>query len=65
MSSITGIELLSKIKDVNLAVTSSMMSAIEIQDELFNEYSCIDKFLQKPVLIVGLIKDVRMLTNTI
>ena len=59
----TGMELLSKIKDVNSAVTRIMMSAFEIQDELFREYKCVDKFLQKPVLIVDLIKEVRMLTN--
>ena len=63
MPSMTGMELLSKIKDVNPAVTRIMMSAFEIQDELFQEYKCVDKFLQKPVLIVDLIKEVRMLTN--
>jgi hypothetical protein len=56
--------LLSKIKDVNPAITRIMMSAFEIQDELFQEYKCVDKFLQKPVLIVNLINEVRMLTNT-
>lgn len=63
MPSMTGMELLSKIKEVNPAVTRIMMSAFEIQDELFQEYKCVDKFLQKPVLIVDLIKEVRMLTN--
>ena len=63
MPTMTGMELLSKIKDVNPAVTRIMMSAFEIQDELFNECNCVDKFLQKPVLIVDLIKEVRMLTN--
>jgi aspartate carbamoyltransferase regulatory subunit len=28
------------------------------------EYKCVDKFLQKPVLMVDLINEVRMLTNT-
>ena len=63
MPTMTGMELLSKIKDVNPAVTRIMMSAFEIQDELFQEYKCVDKFLQKPVLIVDLIKEVPMLTN--
>ena len=57
----TGMDLLSKIKDVNPAVTRIMMSAFEIQDELFQEYNCVDKFLQKPVLMVDLINEVRML----
>ena len=64
MPTMTGMELLSKIKDVNPAITRIMMSAFEIQDELFQEYKCVDKFLQKPVLIVDLINEVRMLTNT-
>ena len=59
MPTMTGMELLSKIKDVNPAVTRIMMSAFEIQDELFQEYKCVDKFLQK------LINEVRLLiTNT-
>ncbi len=57
----TGMDLLSKIKDVNPAVTRIVMSAFEIQDELFQEYNCVDKFLQKPVLMVDLINEVRML----
>jgi len=44
MPTMTGIELLSKIKGVNPAVTRIMMSAFEIQDELFQEYKCVDKF---------------------
>ena len=40
-----------------------MMSAFEIQDELFQEYKCVDKFLQKPVLMTDLIDEVRMLVN--
>ena len=58
MPTMTGMELLSKIKDVNPAVTRIMMSAFEIQDELFQEYKCVDKFLQKPVLMTDLINEV-------
>jgi DNA-binding NtrC family response regulator len=64
MPTMTGMELLSKIKDVNPAVTRIMMSAFEIQDELFQEYNCVDKFLQKPVLMTDLINEVRMVFNT-
>ena len=65
MPSITGIELLSKIKDINPAVTRIMMSAFEIQDELFQEFRCVDKFLQKPILMTDLINEVRMLVSKI
>jgi len=63
MPTMTGMELLSKIKDVNPAVTRIMMSAFEIQDELFNECDCVDKFLQKPVSMVKLIDEIEMLVN--
>ena len=65
MPTMTGMELLSKIKDVSPVATRIMMSAFEIQDELFQEYKCVDKFLQKPVLMTDLINEVRMLLNTI
>ena len=65
MPTMTGIELLSTVKDVNPAVTRIMMSAFEIQDELFQEFKCVDKFLQKPVLMTDLINEVRMLVNKI
>ena len=63
MSTMTGLELLSKIKDVSPAAARIMMSAFEIQDELFQEYKCVDKFLQKPVLMTDMIDEVRMLVN--
>ena len=65
MPSMTGVELLSKIKEVNPAVTRIMISAFEIQDELFQECKCIDKFLQKPVMMTDLINEVRKLLNPI
>jgi two-component system, cell cycle response regulator CpdR len=65
MPTMTGMELLTKIKNVNSAVTTIMMSAFEIQDELFQECKCVDKFLQKPVLMVDLINEVRMLLRMI
>ena len=65
MPIMTGMELLSKIKDVSPAATRIMMSAFEIQDELFQEYKCVDKFLQKPVLMTDLINEVRMLVSKI
>ena len=63
MPIMTGMELLSKIKAVSPAVTRIMMSAFEIQDELFQKYKCVDKFLQKPVLMTDLIDEVRILVN--
>ena len=63
MPIMTGIELFNKMKAINPAVRTFMVSAFEIQDELFQEYKCVDKFLQKPVLMTDLIDGVRMLVN--
>jgi response regulator RpfG family c-di-GMP phosphodiesterase len=57
--------LLSKIKDVNPAVTRILISAFEVKDELFEECNCVDKFLQKPILMTDLINEVQMLVNKI
>jgi len=61
MPGMAGIELLEKIKAINPAVTRILMSAFEIQDEQFQERNCVDKFLQKPILMSNLINEVRML----
>ena len=39
------------------------MSAFEIQDSLFQECDCVDKFLQKPISMVKLIDEVEILVN--
>ena len=64
MPTMTGMKLLGKVKEINPAVTRIMMSAFDIQDELFQESQCVDKFLQKPVLVTDLIKEVRILLTT-
>ncbi|MGA8565073.1 MAG: response regulator, partial [Nitrososphaeraceae archaeon] len=50
---ITGIELLTKIKELKPSVKALLMSAFDIQDdELFNEgktRNIVNKFLQKPI----------------
>jgi len=63
MAELAGIELLEKIKAINPAVTRILMSAFEIQDEQFQERNCVDKFLQKPVLMTDLINEVRKLIS--
>jgi DNA-binding NtrC family response regulator len=65
MPIMTGMELLSKIKDFNPAVMRILISAFEVKDELFEECNCVDKFLQKPILMTDLINEVQMLVNKI
>ena len=61
MPEMTGIELLDKMKTMNSGVTRILMSAFEIQDEQFQECNCVDKFLQKPIHMVDVINEVRMI----
>jgi response regulator RpfG family c-di-GMP phosphodiesterase len=59
MPSMNGIELLNKVKEINPGVARMLISAFEIQDEIFKNAQCIDKFLQKPVRIADLIEQVQ------
>lgn len=52
----TGIELLRKIKNIEPTVLGILMSAFEIQDGLFQECNCVDRFLQKPVSMIDEVK---------
>jgi response regulator RpfG family c-di-GMP phosphodiesterase len=63
MPGMTGIELLEKMKAINPAVTRLLISAFEVNDELFQDCKCVDKFLQKPISMVKLIDEVEMLVN--
>jgi DNA-binding NtrC family response regulator len=59
MPSINGIELLNKMKEIDGGVSRILISAFEIQDDIFKSAKCIDKFLQKPVRIADLIVQVQ------
>ena len=63
MPSMNGIELLNKVKEINSDVVRILISAFEIQDEVFKSAQCIDKFLQKPVRIADLIGEVQKYLN--
>jgi DNA-binding NtrC family response regulator len=61
MPALNGIELIKKIKDSNPFVRTILMTAFEINDELFKDYTekeIINAFLQKPILLDTLIKEV-------
>ena len=50
-----GIELLKTVKAMKPSVKTVLISAFEVNDELFEKCNCIDKFLQKPISISDLI----------
>ena len=48
MPAMNGIEMLSRIKEINPTIVRVIMSAFEIEDKIFEQFNCVDKFLQKP-----------------
>ena len=61
MPGLNGIELLNKIKESNRFVRTILMTAFEIDDILFQEYTkkkIINGFLQKPIGLHDLVKEV-------
>jgi len=61
MPTMDGIELLTKVKAINPSVKTILISALDIDDKLFEECKCIDKILQKPITIPELINEVEVL----
>ena len=59
MPSITGIELLTKIKEVNPGIKRILISAFDLQDEVFKNSEYIDEFLPKPITIAAMIEHVK------
>ena len=63
MPGLNGMEFLKKIKDSNRFVRTILMTAFEIDDNLFHEYTkrkIINGFLQKPIGFHDLIKEVNI-----
>ena len=61
MPGINGIELLKRIKELNPLVRTVLMTAFEFDDELFQLYAekqIINGFLQKPIMLKDLVKEV-------
>ena len=61
MPGLNGMEFLKKIKESNRFVRTILMTAFTIDDDLFQEYTkmkIIDGFLQKPIGLHDLIKEV-------
>jgi DNA-binding NtrC family response regulator len=58
MPGINGIQLFDKMKDINPTVARILISAFEIEDQIFNNCRCVDKYLQKPISTVKLVDEV-------
>jgi DNA-binding NtrC family response regulator len=61
MPGLNGIEFLKKIKDSNRFVRTILMTAFEIDNNLFHEYTkkrIINGYLQKPIAVHELVKEV-------
>ncbi|TLX86984.1 MAG: response regulator [Thaumarchaeota archaeon] len=61
MPGLNGIEFLKKIKDLNRFVRTILMTAFEVDNNLFQEYTnkrIINGYLQKPISLHDLVKEV-------
>ena len=61
MPGLNGMEFLKKIKEVNSFVRTILMTAFQIEDKVFREYTkkkIINAFLQKPIGMHDLLKEV-------
>ena len=61
MPVINGFQLLKTVKDLNPTVRTVLMTAFEVEDKLFQEYSkneIIDGFAQKPISLDNLLQEV-------
>jgi response regulator RpfG family c-di-GMP phosphodiesterase len=65
MPGMNGVQLLQRIKNINPSVTRMLISAFEVQDEIFRGCDCVDKFLQKPIKMSEIISEVRKQMNSI
>lgn len=61
MPRLNGTDLLRKMKDMNKSVRTILMTAFEIEDTIFHDYTkkeIINGFFQKPVRLTNLIEEV-------
>jgi DNA-binding NtrC family response regulator len=64
MPGLNGVELLSKVEQINSEVARILISAFEINHEVFKNCNCIDKFLQKPTKIANMIEVIQNYLNS-
>ena len=65
MPSMNGAQLLDKIKEINPNVKRILVSAFEMNDDLFKDCHSIDKFLSKPIILSELIAEVQKYMNKV
>jgi YesN/AraC family two-component response regulator len=65
MPGMNGIELLDLIRKTDPRVKRFLISAFEVEDFLVQNCGCVDKFLQKPISMVDLIKEVQSLVQSL
>jgi len=58
MPRMNGIELLLAMRNIDPSPARILISAFEVEDAVFKEYDCVNKFLRKPISMVTLIEEV-------
>lgn len=59
MPVMNGDDLLNKMKQIDPSITRIMVSAFDVDDSVFKDCDCMDKYFQKPVKMVDLILEVQ------
>ena len=65
MPSMDGAELLDKVKEINSDVKRILISAFEINDDVFKDCHSIDEFLSKLIIMSKLIEVVQHLLTSL
>ena len=55
-----GLNILKQVKSINPKVKTLLISAFQVNYELFEGCNGVDTFLQKPVIMIDLIKKVKI-----
>lgn len=59
MPGMSGIEFLTKVKEIGPSVPRILICVYDYGGNLFNKYDCVDKFLLKPISAPDLIREVK------
>jgi DNA-binding response OmpR family regulator len=65
MPGMNGIELLTKIRELDSNVRTILMSAFEVTEDMFLDCKCVDKMLQKPIHTSKLLSEVNLLLKSL
>jgi two-component system cell cycle sensor histidine kinase/response regulator CckA len=63
MPGMCGTEFFQKARKIKPTIPTILISAFEVEDNIFENCDCVNKFLQKPITIADLIREVQTYTS--